>query len=119
MNISIKPLSPDLINDFLSFFDNMVFLENPEWSICYCYSYHFTGTKEEWEKEKNRSSAIKFIKENKMTGYLAYSDNKPVGWCNVNNRLNYQRLLKYIEYRLSITISKLRLKINNLPHKSN
>jgi ribosomal protein S18 acetylase RimI-like enzyme len=97
MDISIIPLSADLLNDYLFFFDNMVFSENPDWSICYCFSYHFIGPKEEWEKEKNRSSAIKFIKENKMTGYLAYSDNKPIGWCNVNDRLNYQRLLKYYD----------------------
>jgi ribosomal protein S18 acetylase RimI-like enzyme len=95
MEITIKPLSSDLIDDYLFFFDNIVFTENPGWSKCYCYSFHFTGTDDQWNKEDNRSSVIKLIKENKMTGYLAYSDSKPVGWCNVNNRLNYQRLLKY------------------------
>ena len=97
MNISIKPLSPDLADDFLFFFDTIVFTENPDWSVCYCYSFHFTGTAEQWNKEQNRSSAINFINEGKMTGYLAYSDGKPVGWCNANNRLNYQRLLKYYD----------------------
>lgn len=97
MNISIKPLSADLLNDYLVFFDNMVFTENPDWSRCYCYSFHFIGTNEEWNKDNNRSSVIEFIKENKMAGYLAYHDNKPVGWCNTNNRLNYQRLLKYYD----------------------
>ncbi|WP_366521734.1 GNAT family N-acetyltransferase [uncultured Proteiniphilum sp.] len=32
-----------------------------------------------------------------MTGYLTYYEDKPVGWCNANNRLNYQRLLKYYD----------------------
>jgi hypothetical protein len=90
VDITIKPLTPNLVKDFLFFFDNMVFTENPHWSKCYCFSFHFTGTQEQWTKEKNRSSAIKFINEKKMTGYLAYSDDKPVGWCNANNRLNYQ-----------------------------
>jgi GNAT superfamily N-acetyltransferase len=95
MDISIKPLTPELLNDFLSFFDNMVFTENPDWSKCYCYSFHFTGPDDLWNKDENRSSVIKLINEKKMTGYLAYSDGYPVGWCNANNRLNFQRLLKY------------------------
>lgn len=98
MNITIKPLSPDLIDDYLSLFDNMEFTENPDWSACYCFSFHFTGKNEEWNRDSNRSSVIKYINEAKMTGYLAYIDNKPVGWCNVNNRLNYERLLKYYDF---------------------
>jgi len=97
MDITIKALSADSIDDFLYFFDNIVFSENPDWSKCYCYSFHFTGTDDQWNKEDNRSSVIKLINENKMTGYLAYSENKPVGWCNANNRLNYQRLLKFYD----------------------
>jgi ribosomal protein S18 acetylase RimI-like enzyme len=97
MHISIKPLSVDLLNDFLFFFDNIVFTENPDWSKCYCYSFHFIGTDDQWNKEDNRSSVIQLITENKMHGYLAYFDNNPVGWCNVNNRLNYERLLKYYD----------------------
>ncbi len=97
MDITIKPLTPDLLKDYLFFFDNMVFTENPHWSKCYCFSFHFTGSNERWTKEENRSSVIKFINEKKMTGYLAYSSDKPVGWCNANNRSNYQRLMKYYD----------------------
>jgi len=97
MDISIKPLSADLISDYVYSFDNIAFSENPGWSACYCYSFHFTGTNEEWKREDNRSSVIRLIKEKKMMGYLAYSGNNPVGWCNANNRLNYQSLLKYYD----------------------
>jgi len=97
MNIEIKPLTPDLLDNYLFFFDNMVFEEHPDWSKCYCFSYHFVGTKGQWNKKNNRSSVIEFINENKMTGYLAFYGDKPVGWCNANNRLNYQRLLKYYD----------------------
>jgi len=97
MNITIKPLTPELIEDYLYFFDNMAFTENPDWSACYCFSFHFVGTNEQWNLDNNRASVIKYINENKMTGYLAYLDDKPVGWCNANNRLNYQRLLKYYD----------------------
>jgi len=92
MNIIIKPLSTDLLNDFLFFFDNIVFTENPDWSKCYCYSFHFTGADEEWTKKNNRSAVIKLIGEGKMTGYLAFSNDRPIAWCNVNDRANYGSL---------------------------
>jgi ribosomal protein S18 acetylase RimI-like enzyme len=92
MELTIKKLSPDLLKDYLYFFDNIVFTENPHWSMCYCFSYHFTGSREQWNKEANRASVIQYINENKMRGYLAFSGDIPVGWCNANDRLNYQRL---------------------------
>lgn len=97
MELFIKSLSPDLLNDYLYFFDQIIFTENPDWSECYCYSFHFTGTSEQWNKETNRAAVINLIDKRKMTGYLAYADGKPVGWCNVNNRSNYQRLMKYYD----------------------
>jgi len=97
MIVSIKPLSANLLDDYLFFFDNMVFTENPDWSECYCYSFHFTGPSDKWKKDQNRSSVISLIQENKMAGYLAYHESKPVGWCNANNRNNYQRLLKFYD----------------------
>jgi ribosomal protein S18 acetylase RimI-like enzyme len=95
MNITIKPLSPELIQDYLFLFDNMIFTENPDWSACYCFSFHFTGTTSQWNRENNRASVIRYINENRMNGYLAYSDDKPVGWCNANNRSNYEALSEY------------------------
>lgn len=98
MDISIKALTPNLLKDYLYFFDNMIFTENPEWSSCYCFSYHFTGTKEQWNREENRAAIIKMVNESKMTGYLAFYKSKPIGWCNVNDRSNYQHLLKYFDF---------------------
>lgn len=92
MDITIKQLNEDLIEDYLFFFDNMVFTENPDWEKCYCYSFHFTGTSELWIKEDNRKAVIQLIRQDKMRGYLAYSKNMPVAWCNVNNRDNFQAL---------------------------
>lgn len=97
MNIVIKPLSSELLEDYIYFFDNMVFNENPHWSKCYCYSFHFNGPDEAWNKKDNREAVIKLIKENKLRGYLAYNNNTPVGWCNANDRRNYQRLRKEYE----------------------
>ena len=102
MDFVIKPLSPELLDDYLFFFDNMVFTEHPDWSKCYCYSFHFTGTDEQWNKEDNRAAVIKLIKADKMHGYLAYHKDVPVAWCNVNDRVNYERLMSI--YNLDVTI---------------
>ena len=73
--IKIKQLTPDLLKDYLYFFDKIVFTENPDCSNCYCFSYHFIGTNEQWNKEDNRASVIKYVNENKLKG-LAFGDNQ-------------------------------------------
>jgi ribosomal protein S18 acetylase RimI-like enzyme len=94
MDLIIKELTPSLIKDFLNFFDNIAFSDNPEWGGCYCHFYHFPGNMEQWEKctkEQNRNATINLIKEEVMTGYLAFADNEPVGWCNVNSKDAYEK----------------------------
>ena len=94
MNIEIKPLSKELRDDYLFFFDNMIHKENPEWSICYCYDYHFLGDISTCTRESNREAIIQRINEGEQSGYLVFDNDKAVGWCSANNRSNYQRLLR-------------------------
>lgn len=94
MEVTIFPLSEERIGDFLQFFDNVAFTDNKEWSDCYCQFYHFDD--EQWERqtaERNRLSAIKSIQEGRMKGYLAYYDGTPIGWCNVNDKFNFSRIV--------------------------
>ena len=87
MDIIIKNLTPDSLEDFLNFFDNIAFSDNPDWAGCYCHFYHFPGTMEQWgevTKERNRNATIDLIKEKRMAGLLAFVNKKPVGWCNFN-----------------------------------
>jgi len=93
-DITIEPLGPDRLDDYFYLFDNIRFAENPHWSACYCYSFHFTGVAEEWNRESNRIAVTQLINDGGMKGYLAYKGQQPVGWCNANNRSNYQRLNK-------------------------
>jgi ribosomal protein S18 acetylase RimI-like enzyme len=94
MDFTIKALTPELKEDYLSFFESVEFEEHPHWANCYCYSYHFTGSAEQWIKDKNRNCVSSMIDQGSMKGYLAYIDGQPAGWCNANNRLNYQLLTK-------------------------
>ncbi|MFW9828842.1 MAG: GNAT family N-acetyltransferase [Candidatus Thorarchaeota archaeon] len=95
MNIQIKALTPDILDDFLYFFDNIAFSDNPDWATCYCHFYHFKGKIEEFFKrtaEENRKSSQELIISGKMKGFLAYLDNKVVGWCNANSKENYAKI---------------------------
>jgi GNAT superfamily N-acetyltransferase len=88
--IVIKELTPSLRDDFILFFDNIAFADNPDWSDCYCYPYHFADR----GKVENRRAASHQIEENRIQGFLAYDDGKPVGWCNAADRDNYPALYR-------------------------
>ena len=95
MDLIIKTLTPDLLEDFLNFFDNIAFSDNPDWAGSYCHFYHFPGTIEQWKeapKEDNRNASINLIKEEKMNGLLAFVKNEPVGWCNFNFKDIYEKV---------------------------
>ncbi len=85
----IKELSPELLDDFLSFFDHDAFADNPEWANCYCYWYLFPGTDQEWETRtgsENRAGMGELIRRGQAHGFLAYDDGRPVGWCHAAPR---------------------------------
>lgn len=95
MEIIIKELTPSLLTDFLHFFDDIAFSDNPEWAGCYCHFYHFAGNMEQWgerTKEHKRNATENLIKEGTMKGFLAYADGKPVGWCNVNSKDVFEKI---------------------------
>ena len=92
--MEIQPLTKELKDSYLYFFDHMIFKENPDWSICYCYDYHFLGDIATCTRDSNRSAVSNLIKEEKQAGYLVFENDKPIGWCNANNRSNFQRLLR-------------------------
>jgi len=84
--VVVKELTPSLRDDFLHFFDNVAFADDPEWSDCYCSAYHFANNK---GKAESRRQASNQIEEDMMHGFLAYDSGKPVGWVNVAPRGTY------------------------------
>lgn len=96
MNIDIKVLSPELVYDFINYFDNVAFKAHDDWSACYCLESHLTGIAEaeinKSGKQGRRNEAIKLIRDKVLNGYLAYQDGEVVGWCNAGERKNYAKL---------------------------
>jgi GNAT superfamily N-acetyltransferase len=85
----IRKLCPELMQDFLHFFDGEAFADNPRWSFCYCQFLYVDHAKVDWQArtaQENRAAACDRIGSRQMEGYLAYRDGKPVGWCNAAPR---------------------------------
>jgi GNAT superfamily N-acetyltransferase len=90
--LNIKELTPNLKGEFLQFFDCDAFSDNPKWASCYCHFPHALHRTEKWAERtaaQNREATSKLIESEYMTGYLAYVDDKPVGWCNANIQSRY------------------------------
>ncbi len=92
MNIEIHKLTPERLNDFLYFFENVAHTDNKDWDRCYCINYcaahnnFLTAKKKFANPDVRKLSAIDYINKGLMQGYLAYADGNVIGWCNANDR---------------------------------
>jgi ribosomal protein S18 acetylase RimI-like enzyme len=107
MEIEVKKLSSELLNDWLDYFDNAAFSDDDDWPGCYCMHFHWNerlDNRNDWNgtleqvyrktgKADNRGRAIRLIKKGIMQGYLAYYEGKVVGWCNANDKKNYNTVM--------------------------
>jgi GNAT superfamily N-acetyltransferase len=87
----IRELSPELLPDYLAFFDHDAFADNPRWAFCYCYFHHAPHRLQRWNDRtaaENRAAVSQLIADRQMSGYLAYLDDRVVGWCNAMPRAN-------------------------------
>lgn len=85
MPIEVRPLTPEMADDFIRFFDEVAFSDHPEWGCgCYCYYFHATDRIECEHRtpDENRATAREMIHAGKMCGMLAYDQQTPVGWCH-------------------------------------
>ncbi len=90
--ITIHPVTKDSIDDWLHFFDHDGFTDNPAWASCYCLEPHIPPTDENHGRpwREKRSIMIDRLSKGETYGYLAYVDNKPVGWVNASLRSDYK-----------------------------
>jgi GNAT superfamily N-acetyltransferase len=87
--VEVRPLSPELLQDFLAYFEGDAFADNPKWASCYCQFLYVDHNKVTWKERsavENRAAACERICSRRMQGYLACLGGKPVGWCNAAPR---------------------------------
>jgi len=102
MDITTKPLSPELTADYFDFFNNRAFTDNPPHGGCYCIAWQYTKEEEKsqlWDQVNAygsdnfmrvlREIVVRQIATGALRGYLAYVDGVPIGWCNANDKANY------------------------------
>ncbi|MEA5040098.1 MAG: GNAT family N-acetyltransferase [Clostridiaceae bacterium] len=98
MDIRIRKLTPDLAEDYVHFFDITPHDDNVDEHKCYCVCWcndDYEG-KDFSTAEKRRKCALQYVKNNNIQGYLAYSGDTVVGWCNANTKSD---CLKCVSWR--------------------
>ncbi len=89
MNIEIRKLTPDLLEDYLRFFETDAHADNPNEDRCYCVGWCSADHHSDVDFSspgKRREAAIQYINNDMIQGYLAYANEKVVGWCNTNTK---------------------------------
>ena len=88
MDIVIKELTPELVEDYLHFFDITPHSTGKSEHRCYCVCWTSTqGNVEECKTAlERRKMADGYIKNRFIQGYLAYFGDSVVGWCNANTK---------------------------------
>ena len=85
MTLTFKPLSAELLPDYLDFFDRRAFTDNPRWAGCYCYFPLHDPKTINWATRtaaENRSAVSDAVGARTARGVLAYAGEQVVGWCN-------------------------------------
>lgn len=97
MEITIKPLTPELSADYFDFFENRAFTDDSPYR-CYCQMYQIPkeqakaaldNAEEQDPGRLSREEAERQIDSGILRGYLAFVDGVSIGWCNANDKANY------------------------------
>ena len=104
MTIEIRKLTSELVDDYVHFFDTTPHDDLVDEHKCYCVPWCSEDSNGDYEARylsspaKRRAHAIQCIKNNAIHGYLAYYDNKVVGWCNANTKADCLRCYGWRRY---------------------
>jgi GNAT superfamily N-acetyltransferase len=98
VKVEVRELTPDLLDDYLQFFDKDAFTDFPEWSGCYCGFYDTPG--KEWDASAkagpaHRVARAERIRTGKAHGLLAFAAGRVVGWCNAQSRSSFSNMRRY------------------------
>lgn len=101
MSIEIRKLTPELLDDYLYFFENVAHEDNEDEDRCYCVCWcsddHRKG-KDFSSPEKRRNYAVQYINSGIIQGYLAYCNDQVVGWCNANTKSECLNCISWLRF---------------------
>ena len=109
MDIEIKKLTPNLIEDYLHFFETDAHSDNPNEDRCYCVCWCSADHRIETDfssPEKRRELAVKYINGGIIQGYLAYAGDKVVGWCNANTKSNCLNCTSWLRFKTAVNTTE-------------
>ena len=89
VNVEIRRLTPELVSDYVHFFDTTPHATHKDEHRCYCVwwcSEDYEGRDLASSVDNRRDYAVQCIKYGHIQGYLAYCDGKAIGWCNANTK---------------------------------
>ena len=106
MKIEIKKLTPDLAEDYIHFFDvtphDKYVDEHKCYCVCWCSADHRIET-DYSTAEKRRILAAQYINDGIIQGYLAYHEDKVVGWCNANIKTDCLYCISWMRFMQSVS----------------
>ena len=98
VKVEVRELTPELLDDYLRFFDKDAFTDFPDWSGCYCGFYDTPG--DNWDSSAkagpaHRAARAERIRSGRAHGLLAIVDGRLVGWCNAQPRSSFLNMRRY------------------------
>ncbi|MGZ9584021.1 GNAT family N-acetyltransferase [Paenibacillus marinisediminis] len=109
MNIEIRKLTPDLLEDYLYFFENEAHADNEDEDRCYCVCWCSADHRVETDfssPEKRRDLAVQYVNSGIIQGYLAYYDGHVVGWCNANTKSDCLHCTSWLRFMTTINTTE-------------
>jgi GNAT superfamily N-acetyltransferase len=114
MNIKICKLTPDLVEDYVHFFDTTPHYGSNE-TKCYCISwcgdnvYHNGDSHWYSSPDERKTHGIQRVRNGSIQGYLAYCDDRIVGWCNANTKADCQECVNYLRTDGGVPVEECRV----------
>lgn len=93
IKLDIRQLTPDLLTDYLAFFDNTPHDDEIDEHKCYCVCWSDADCegRDDTTAESRRALAAEYVARGHIRGYLAYEGGRVVGWCSANTRADCVR----------------------------
>jgi len=83
--VEVRDLTPESLDDYLRFFDEVAFRDHPAWNSCYCSETHVDASEDEHALRtgaESRELMAGLIGAGQVTALLAFADGRAVAWCN-------------------------------------